>query len=108
LIEIPEEVEVEDNLGPVEEVTHQVVDNNNEKVVIGEEEVVVGQTFDVEVDGIEDLSENSGTADESVDASSSEESDYNVIITTNKRTRTQNLMIGSVKKGKYSKNSSIK
>ena len=97
LMEIPEEVEAEDDLGPVA-ATHQANDGNDE-------EVVAGQTFYVELDGIEGLSEDSGSDDESSVDSSSEDSDDDVIVAieSNKRMRKPSAMVGSVKKSKYSK-----
>ena len=95
LIEVPTEVEEEENLGPVAFPTPPVTDDNRE--ITDEVEVITGQIFDVEVDGIEDLSENSGTED----VSSSEDSDDSIPV-TNKRIRKLSALVGSVKKGQYS------
>lgn len=100
LIEVPVEVEVEEDLGPVVIPTPPVTDDNQQ--ILDEAEVVTGQTFDVAVDEIEDLSESSGTDDKSVEVSSSEDSDDGSVPVRNKRTRKQSVLVGSVKKGKYS------
>jgi hypothetical protein len=79
-IEIPEEVEVEEDLGPV------TIENQLEEPL---------HSFDVEVVGTDSLD----SEDSLSESSDSEDSEPEVVT---KRTRLPNVMVGSVKKGKYS------
>ena len=94
---IPDEVEAEEDLGPV--LPDQY---NNETDELLEEQPLIHQSFDVEVAGTEPLTESSDS-----DNNDSEDSEdlYQKRIkpsVTGKRTRMLNGLVGSVKKGKYS------
>ena len=97
--EIPVEVEAEEDLGIVGD------DDDNQHQPIED----LAQSFDVEVDAVEVDSDEiiipeKSSLVSSDSETSSESEEPVVIITKSKRTRKQSVMVGSVRKGKYSVN----